>query len=68
MTERLTYSIEETAELLGIGRRLAYELANRGELPALRLGKRWVVPRHRLERLLEGDAHGDDIAATDGGS
>jgi len=48
--ERLAFSITETASLLGISRALAYELARRGELPTMQLGRRRVVPRAALVR------------------
>jgi len=51
--ERLTLSVNEAAEVLGISRAFAYELVARGELPCLRLGRRVVVPRHALEQLLQ---------------
>jgi excisionase family DNA binding protein len=51
---RLTMRVEEAAGLLGISRGLAYELVNRGELPALRLGRRLVVPVSALEDLVVG--------------
>ena len=38
------------------------ELVARGDLPSLRLGRRIVVPRHGLERLLDGDADGTHAA------
>jgi excisionase family DNA binding protein len=47
-----TMSITEAADTLGIGRTLAYELARTGELPTIRLGRRLVVPRRALQRLL----------------
>jgi excisionase family DNA binding protein len=50
---RLALSVEETAALLGISKWLAYELVAQGKLPALRLGRRLVVPRVALERMLE---------------
>jgi excisionase family DNA binding protein len=50
---KLTFTVEEAAELLGISRALAYELVGRDELPALRLGRRLVVPRRALEALLD---------------
>jgi excisionase family DNA binding protein len=50
-----TMSITEAADTLGIGRTLAYELAHTGELPTVRLGRRLVVPRRALERLLGGE-------------
>ena len=52
-SDRLTLTVAEAAELLGISRGLAYELVGRGELPALRLGRRLVVPRKALEALVE---------------
>ncbi len=45
-------SIREAAEALGIGRSLAYELARQGKLPILRLGRRVLVPKAALARLL----------------
>lgn len=51
--ERLTVTVEEAAELLGISRAFAYLLVARNELPSLRLGRRVVVPRRALDRLLD---------------
>ena len=49
MTDPLVLSVPEAAELLGISRDLAYDLARRGELPgAVQLGRRWVVSRPKL--------------------
>ncbi|MGD0165957.1 MAG: helix-turn-helix domain-containing protein [Gaiellaceae bacterium] len=49
-----TISVDEAAKRLGIGRVLAYRLAAAGEIPALRLGKRLVVPVVQLEALIAG--------------
>lgn len=49
---RLTVSVEEAGALLGISRAFAYELAARGELPCVRLGRRLLVPRKALDDLL----------------
>ena len=51
--DRLTVSVEEAAEILGISRALAYSLVARQELPSLKLGRRVVVPRSALHRMLE---------------
>ena len=51
--ERLTYTLTEAARRLGISKALAYEAANRGELPVCRIGRRMLVPRAALLRLLE---------------
>lgn len=51
--ERLTVTVEEAAELLGVSRAFAYELVARKELPSLKLGRRVIIPRRALERLLD---------------
>jgi excisionase family DNA binding protein len=56
MTDRLTLTIAEAAELLGISRNSAYEAARRGELPTIRLGRRLLVPKRRLERMLDAES------------
>jgi len=50
--DRRTMTVEEAAQMLGISRSSAYECVRRGELRALRLGRRLVVPRDALEELL----------------
>ena len=51
--ERLTYTVEEVGEMLGISRCNAYALVREGKLPAIRIGKRrWVIPKKRIEELL----------------
>lgn len=52
--ERLTLTIAETARLLGIGRQLAYDRVKAGEIPALKIGRRLLVPRIALEKMLQG--------------
>ena len=54
--DRLTWTITEAAQLLGISRATAYEAARRGELPVRLIGRRMLVPRIALLRLLEQDA------------
>jgi excisionase family DNA binding protein len=47
-----TYTVEETARILRIGRNSAYDAIRAGAIPALRIGRRIVVPRVALDRLL----------------
>ena len=56
---RLTITVEEAARLLGISRGLAYEMARIGNLPTIRFGRRLLVPRQALYRLLDKAAMGD---------
>ena len=50
--KRLTLSVVETARLLGIGRNLCYERVKTGEIPILKIGRRLLVPKAALEKLL----------------
>jgi excisionase family DNA binding protein len=54
--ERRTYSIEEAARILGIGRNSAYEAARSGQLPTIEMGKRKLVPKVVLDRMVNGEA------------
>jgi excisionase family DNA binding protein len=50
-------SVEEAADALGLGRSAAYAAVKRGDLPAIRVGGRWIVSVAGLEELL--GLHGD---------
>lgn len=54
--EKIWLTVPETAALLRVPRTRCYELIQRGELPAVRIGERSIrVNRTELERfLLEG--------------
>jgi excisionase family DNA binding protein len=51
--ERDALSVPEAGNVLGLCKVSAYEAAARGEIPTIRIGKRLIVPRKALERLLE---------------
>jgi len=51
--DRLTLTVEEAGAALGISRASAYEGVRRGEIPAIRIGRRVLVPRVALDRLLQ---------------
>ena len=57
--EKLVLDVPEVARLLGISRATAYALANSGQLPVIRLGKRLVIPKAALEKMLQeaGNIH-----------
>jgi excisionase family DNA binding protein len=52
--QRLTWTVPEAARLLGISKDSAYEAARRGELPVRVIGRRMLIPRAALLRLLDG--------------
>lgn len=41
---KATITIEQAAQVIGVGRTAAYDAARRGELPTRRLGRRLLVP------------------------
>jgi excisionase family DNA binding protein len=49
-------SLEEVATRLGIGRNQAYDAVHAGKIPALRFGRRWLIPRAAFDRMLSGEA------------
>ena len=52
-TDRQTLKIEEAAKILGISRNTAYEAVKSGQVPIVKIGRRLLVPRAALERMLE---------------
>lgn len=52
--QRETLTVVEAGEILGISRSSAFQAASSGELPIIRIGKRLLVPRAALERMLDG--------------
>ena len=47
-------TVTEAARLLRLSRNGTYAAIQRGELPAVRVGRRLLVPREALERFLSG--------------
>ena len=48
LTRENVLSTSEVADLLGIPRSTVHQLARRGDLPARRVGRRWLFLRDRL--------------------
>lgn len=48
LTRADVLSTSEVGELLGIPRSTVHELARRGDLPARRIGRRWLFLRDRI--------------------
>jgi excisionase family DNA binding protein len=49
---RLCITIPEAAQMLGISRNHAYKLRIRGLLPIIKLGRRYLVPKVALDKML----------------
>ena len=54
--DRPTLSVAETADLLGISRWLVQQAVSQGTLPSLRLGRRILIPKARLQEWLDGES------------
>ena len=52
-TSRLLYSVEEAADLLGIGRTFMFHLLATGEIDSFKIGKRRKIPRDALDGYIE---------------
>ena len=50
--EREVLTVEEVMKVLGIGRRAAYAGVRSGQIPSIRVGRRFLVPVTFLERML----------------
>jgi len=62
--DRLTLTVPEVARLLGISRGAAYAAAAERTIPTIRIGRRLLVPREALARLLRLES--DYIASLSG--
>jgi excisionase family DNA binding protein len=50
--DRLVLTVAEAAAALRIGRNQAYAAVRRGQIPAVRIGRRLLVPRRAIEELV----------------
>lgn len=53
-TAVLKGGVREAGRQIGLGEHAACKAAARGELPAIRVGHRWIVPRLAWRRFLRG--------------
>jgi hypothetical protein len=49
---RDAFTVEETGQILGLSRASAFAAATRGDIPTIRVGRRLIVPRRGLEKML----------------
>jgi hypothetical protein len=49
---RSTFTVVETAEILGLSTWATWAAVNNGDIPTVRIGRRIIVPRVGLERML----------------
>jgi excisionase family DNA binding protein len=54
MSDRMTYTVDEVADMLGLARGTAYARVQDGSIPAVRMGRRWVIPKASFNSWLNG--------------
>jgi excisionase family DNA binding protein len=52
--DRLVYTVQEVADMLGLALGGTYTLIREGCIPAIKMGGRWVVPKTRFHTWLDG--------------
>lgn len=55
--EKLVYSIQEVADLLGLSRSYVYELVRNGTIPNRQLGRKRVIPKEKFIEWLNGNGN-----------
>jgi excisionase family DNA binding protein len=53
MDEQPVLTVSEAARLLRLSRAFTYELVASGKLPSVRFGRRIMIPRAAIERILD---------------
>lgn len=61
--ESLTYTVDEVAALLGIARGKAYEHVRSGDIPSIRMGKRFLIPRERFHAWVNQERSAREVAS-----
>ena len=54
--EKRAYSIAEAAEVLGVSTPTLYRAARSGQIPCVKIGKRYLIPIAALDRWLQEKA------------
>ncbi|MDA8399833.1 MAG: helix-turn-helix domain-containing protein [Actinomycetota bacterium] len=57
--QRLSLTVEGAAQALGISRAFAYEAVANGDIPCIRIGRRILVPKAALEKMINGSSSKD---------
>lgn len=54
--EKKTFSAGETSLRIGISKSKTLQMLDRGEIPAIRIGRNWLVPEKALDEWLTSRA------------
>ena len=56
----LTLTVEEVAKVLRISRGTAYNLVHREDFPAVKIGRRLIIPRDQFRIWVDKEAQGNN--------
>jgi len=59
-SEKLCWSVAEVSKLINLSRNATYQGCLTGQIPCIRIGKRILIPKVQLERLLLGNSEVKD--------
>ena len=51
--EKMVYTVRETAEILSLGVCKTYDLIHEKKIPSIKVGRKFLIPKIRLEKWLE---------------
>jgi excisionase family DNA binding protein len=51
-SDKLVFTVEEAGQRLGLSRPSAYLAVKRGQIPIIKVGRRFLVPKAALEKML----------------
>jgi excisionase family DNA binding protein len=55
-SRRVSYSVEEAAKMLGIGRTIMFAIIKRGDIRIVKIGRRTLVPANEIAAFLDRNA------------
>ncbi len=64
MTTPLTLTVSEAAALIGLSESATYDAVGRGDLPAVRIGRRILIKRIELLAMFPGSDPTADVPAS----
>lgn len=63
MEERFALTLEEAAAAMGVSLPTMRDIARRQDFPAIRKGRRWIIPRRAFADWLDQQAHSRTVMA-----
>ena len=55
-TDKLAYTLSQAASAINVSRPTMTQLVRQKDFPAIRVGRKWLIPVHPFERWLEMQA------------